>query len=234
MIMNKKAIIALSGGLDSTTLTYWAVNQGYELEAVGFFYKQKHSKELDCARWHCERLGIPFACIDISFLGEITNSSLVSGEEDVPEGYYSDPAMRSTVVPFRNGIFLSILASKAESSGARYILYAAHSGDHAIYPDCRPSFEEPMKAAIKNGTYNGIELASPFIGYSKAEILKVGLALDVPYEKTWSCYRGGEAPCGRCGTCVERTEAFLKNSVKDPLLAGEQWDEAVGFYKMKK
>lgn len=231
--MKRKAVIALSGGMDSTTLLYHALNEGFELEAVSFYYGQNHSKEIELAAEHCKTNNIPHRLIDISFLGEIAakTSSLVQGAEAIPEGNYADENMKSTVVPFRNGIILSILAAIAEAEKCNYILYGAHAGDHAIYPDCRPEFEQAMAQAIKYGTYEEATMSAPFVHLNKISILERGIKLGVDYSKTWTCYKGGEEPCGKCGSCVERTEAFLENNLRDPLyLSDESWERAVDFY----
>lgn len=230
---NKKAMLALSGGMDSTTIFYWALNKGYDLSVVSFYYGQNHSKELDFAEEHCKINNVSYQKIDISFLGEITSkvSSLTQGAKYIPEGFYSNNNMKSTVVPFRNGIILSILTAVAETEDCDIILYGAHSGDHAIYPDCRVEFVNNMVKAIEEGTYNKIQMQAPFINYNKISILKEGIELGINYSKTWTCYKGGKEPCGKCGSCVERTEAFIKNNKIDPLYkTQDSWQEAVNFY----
>lgn len=228
-----KAVIALSGGMDSTTLFYWALNKGYELIAVSFYYGQNHSKETGLAKQHCERMGVSHKEIDISFLKDITKgvSSLTSGADKIPEGMYNQNNMKSTVVPFRNGIILSILAAVAETENCDLVLYGAHSGDHAIYPDCRADFEKSMADAIYRGTYNDVVMKAPFVEMDKISILSTGKNLGVDYSQTWTCYKGGEEPCGKCGSCVERTEAFLQNNMADPLYSLKNWKNAVDYYK---
>jgi 7-cyano-7-deazaguanine synthase len=143
------------------------------------------------------------------------HSSLLEGADKIPEGNYDDENMRSTVVPFRNGIMLSVAAGLAESEGLRYVMMANHAGDHAIYPDCRPGFVKAMSEAIQNGTYEGIEIDAPYTGLKKADIARRGKNLGIHYEETWSCYKGGEHHCGKCGTCQERKEAFREAGIDD-------------------
>jgi len=232
----KKAVIALSGGMDSITSFYWALDQGYELKAVSFFYGQNHSKELDMAKWNCEQMNVEHEIIDISFLGKITSnvSSLTSGSDNIPEGMYDADNMKSTVVPFRNGIILAVLAAYAEANECQAIICGVHAGDHAIYPDCRATFIDAMNKAIGFGTYENIEILTPFLDDDKTDICYTGLSLNVPYEKTWTCYKGQEAPCGKCGSCVERIEAFLGNDSIDPLYSNRQWKDAVDNYNTLK
>ncbi len=209
-----KAIIILSGGMDSTTLLYWAKLTYDKIEAISFDYGQKHKKELELAKWHCNKLNIPHKLIDLDF--SYFDSSLL-GSSDIPEGHYEAENMKSTVVPFRNGIMLSYAVGYAENIGGADVLIGSHSGDHTIYPDCRASFIEAFDRASFHGTYNNILIKTPFGSSKKEDILKKGLQLLVPYEKTWSCYKGNEKACGKCGTCVERLEAFKKNYIEDPI-----------------
>ena len=151
-------------------------------------------------------------------MGLYFTSSLLSGADDIPEGNYDDENMRSTVVPFRNGIMLSVACGLAESRGLRHVLIANHDGDHAIYPDCRPGFVEAMGRAMEEGTYDGVSILAPFTDISKAEIARIGARLGVEYAYTYSCYKGGERHCGRCGTCTERREAFRLAGIPDPTI----------------
>lgn len=227
-----KILVCLSGGMDSTTALYY-LKKRYDCEimAVSFFYGQKHRKELENAKYHCDKFNINHEIIDISFLGNITkNVSSLTGEEDIPEGMYDQDNMKSTVVPFRNGIMLSVLASYADSNECDTIIYGAHEGDHAQYPDCTHEFNNNMKEAIKFGTHNNITLFAPFISKDKNDICGIGLELGVDYSKTWTCYVGDNTPCGKCGSCVERNEAFLTNNSKDPLYSDDDWKRAVEFY----
>lgn len=177
--------------------------------AVTFQYGSNHNmREARCARINCEMLGIEWIEIDLSFMARHFNSSLLQGADAIPEGHYEDGNMRSTVVPFRNGIMLAVAAGLAESRGLHGVMIANHSGDHAIYPDCRPEFIRSMGAAIADGTYEHLELFAPYTSYSKGEIALRGKNLGVDYSLTYSCYKGGEKHCGKCGTCIERAEAL--------------------------
>lgn len=206
--MAKDALIVLSGGMDSTTMLYDYADD--IALAVNFDYGANHNaREAACARINCERLGIEFVEIDLGFMGRYFESSLLSGADAIPEGHYADDNMRSTVVPFRNGIMLSIAAGLAESRGLKAVMIANHGGDHAIYPDCRPGFVEAMGRTIAEGTYEHLELRAPYTSLTKAQIAMRGRDLGVDYSLTYSCYKGGERHCGKCGTCVERREALL-------------------------
>lgn len=178
--------------------------------ALTFDYHSRHaSHEIECARWQCEQLGIRHVVMELPFFEEYFKSSLLQGaEEEIPEGHYADENMKSTVVPFRNGIMLAIAAGVAESEGLHYLLMANHSGDHAIYPDCRPEFVDAMGAAVKAGTYVGLELLAPYTNIDKRQIALRGKELGVDYSHTYSCYKGGDKHCGKCGTCTERKEAL--------------------------
>ena len=216
----RNSLIALSGGVDSTTLLY-----EYREEiacAVGFDYGSKHNaRELAAAKAICRELEIPYLIIPLAFIGEYFRSDLLLSGGEMQLGDYSEENMSSTVVPFRNGIMLSILAGLAESRDLQQVLIANHFGDHAIYPDCRESFVKPMGEAITAGTSNGVKLVAPYTTLTKAEIVARGTRLGVPYGKTYSCYQGGERHCGRCGTCRERHDAFVANGLKDPTLYEE-------------
>ncbi|MBL6453025.1 MAG: 7-cyano-7-deazaguanine synthase QueC [Porphyromonas sp.] len=216
----RNSLIALSGGVDSTTLLY-----EYREEiacAVGFDYGSKHNaRELAAADAICRELEIPYLIIPLAFIGEYFRSDLLLSGGEMLLGDYSEENMSSTVVPFRNGIMLSILAGLAESRDLQQVLIANHFGDHAIYPDCRESFVKPMGEAITAGTSNGVKLVAPYTTLTKAEIVARGTRLGVPYGKTYSCYQGGERHCGRCGTCRERHDAFVANGLEDPTLYEE-------------
>ena len=211
----KDSVIIVSGGMDSITLLY-DMSERIAL-AVTFDYGSKHNaREIPFARLHCERLGIEHLVIPLSFMQQYFQSSLLKGVEEIPEGHYAADNMKSTVVPFRNGIMLSIAAGLAESRGLQFVMMANHSGDHSIYPDCTPQFVEAMSQATKAGTYPGIELLVPYTNITKADIARRGKALGLDYAETWSCYKGGEHHCGRCGTCVERREALAEAGISDP------------------
>ncbi|MBR4506737.1 MAG: 7-cyano-7-deazaguanine synthase QueC [Bacteroidales bacterium] len=211
----KDSVIIYSGGLDSTTLLY--EEQESIALAVTFDYGSNHAaREIACARHHCTLLGIEHLVIELGFMGQYFESSLLSGAEAIPDGNYDDSNMHSTVVPFRNGIMLSIACGLAESRGLKRVLIANHGGDHAIYPDCRPEFVCVMDAAMQAGTYEGVTLVAPYTDISKADIVRRGARLGIDYGETYSCYRGGEHHCGTCGTCTERREAFLEAGIPDP------------------
>lgn len=203
----KDSVIVLSGGMDSTTLL-WDRKDSIAL-AVTFDYGSRHNaREIECARINCRRLGIEHLVIPLDFMGRYFKSSLLIGGDDIPEGRYDDDNMKSTVVPFRNGIMLSIAAGLAESRGLRKVMLANHSGDHSIYPDCRPGFVKAMSRAIGEGTYEGIVIDAPYTDITKSDIARIGKRIGVDYNLTYSCYKGGERHCGKCGTCVERMEAL--------------------------
>lgn len=203
----KDSVIVLSGGMDSSTLLHDRKDQ--IALAVTFDYGSNHNaREIECARRQCELLDIPHIVIPLAFMGQYFKSSLLSGADEIPEGNYDDDNMKSTVVPFRNGIMLAVACGLAESNDLKHVLIANHGGDHAIYPDCRPGFINAMDQAMKEGTYVGIDIVAPYTSISKSEIAKIGARLGVDYSLTYSCYKGGEHHCGRCGTCMERAEAL--------------------------
>lgn len=184
--------------------------------AVTFDYGSNHaSKEIPFARLHCERLGIKHIVIPLDFMHQYFKSALLDGDESIPEGHYEDDNMKSTVVPFRNGIMLSIACGIAESNGLKRVMIANHGGDHAIYPDCRGTFINSMSEAMRYGTYDGITIWAPYTNITKTDIAVRGKLLGIDYSETWSCYRGGEHHCGKCGTCTERMEALRLAGIKD-------------------
>lgn len=201
--------------MDSTTLLH-----EYEARialAVTFDYGSNHNKrEIECARINCEQLGIRHIVIPLSFIGQYFKSSLLSGADAIPEGNYNDENMKSTVVPFRNGIMLSVACGLAESYGLKHVMIANHAGDHAIYPDCREPFVDAMSLAMKEGTYDGITIFAPYTNITKAEIARHGRSIGMDYGTTYSCYKGGEKHCGKCGTCMERKEALAEAGIDDP------------------
>ncbi len=203
----KDSLLVLSGGMDSTTMLY--EYQDRIALALSFHYGSNHNdKELAFAKLHCQRLGIEHIIIPLQFIKEHFNSSLLQGSEAIPEGNYDEQNMKSTVVPFRNGIMLAIAAGMAENRGLQYIMLANHGGDHTIYPDCRPEFVKAMDSAVCAGTWNNVRLLTPYTNITKAEIARHGLQLGINYDETWSCYKGGDKPCGVCGTCREREQAL--------------------------
>lgn len=210
----KDALIVVSGGMDSVTLLY-DMKDSIAM-GVSFDYGSNHNaRELPLAEMHCRRLGIPHVTINLDFMHRYFKSSLLEGADAIPEGHYAEANMKSTVVPFRNGIMLAVAVGLAESNGLKRVLLANHSGDHAIYPDCRPGFIAAMDAAAVAGTYEGVRVEGPYTGLSKADIVRRGKALGIDYAETWSCYKGGEHHCGRCGTCVERREALAAAGIDD-------------------
>ena len=200
--------------MDSVTLLYDFKDR--IALGISFDYGSNHNaKEIPFARWHCEQLGIEHITIDLAFMPQYFKSSLLEGADAIPEGHYADENMKSTVVPFRNGIMLSIAAGIAESRGLKYVMMANHGGDHTIYPDCRAEFVEAMSEATKAGTFPGIEILAPYTGITKADIARRGKELGIDYSKTWSCYKGEDVHCGKCGTCVERKEALRDAGIED-------------------
>ena len=210
----KDSIIVLSGGMDSVTLLH--DRKSRIALAVTFDYGSNHNaREIECARWQCELLGIEHIVIPLSFMGEYFSSSLLSGADAIPEGHYADDNMKSTVVPFRNGIMLAAAAGLAESRGLDAVMIANHAGDHALYPDCRGSFIDAMSRAISEGTYDGITVKAPYTYLSKGDIAARGSRLGIDYSTTYSCYKGREQHCGRCGTCLERRKALADAGITD-------------------
>lgn len=213
--MSKDTIIVLSGGMDSVTLLHH-LRPRIAL-AVTFDYGSNHNaREIECARRQCELLGVEHLVIPLAFIGQYFESSLLSGADDIPEGNYDDENMRSTVVPFRNGIMLAVACGLAESRGLKFVAIANHGGDHALYPDCRPAFVDAFGRAMQAGTYDGVSILAPFTDLTKSEIARLGAEEGVDFSNTYSCYKGGEKHCGRCGTCTERMEAFRLAGIPDP------------------
>lgn len=210
----KHILMVLSGGMDSVTMLHEYAD---EIEmAVNFSYGSNHNmRELECARLHCKQLGIELIEIDLSFIGKYFHSSLLEGAEAVPEGDYDFDNMKSTVVPFRNGIMLAGAAGLAESHGLDCVMIANHAGDHAIYPDCRGSFIDAMARTIAEGTYEGISLKAPYTYLNKTDIALRGKRLGIDFTTTYSCYKGLEHHCGRCGTCLERRKALADAGIED-------------------
>jgi 7-cyano-7-deazaguanine synthase len=214
-----KTVLIYSGGIDSTVLLYDLLNSGHDVQALSVNYGQRHSKELDCAKSLCKQLNVEHHVADLTALNPLlSGSSLTSPHVQVPEGHYEDESMKATVVPNRNMILLSIATGWAMSTGASSVSYAAHSGDRAIYPDCREEFSDAMNSVMEIAGWDKVSLNRPFSSLTKADIVKLGDELDVPFEQTWSCYKGGQVHCGVCGTCVERREAFQLAGVTDPTI----------------
>ncbi|KXI28660.1 7-cyano-7-deazaguanine synthase QueC [Paraglaciecola hydrolytica] len=212
-----KAVVIFSGGMDSFTVLNMAVNQGYEVYALSFNYGQRHKKELDYAARACANLQVQHKIIDISAINELIGGSSLTSDIDVAEGHYEQESMLTTVVPNRNMILLSMAVGYAVSLKASKVFYGAHSGDHAIYPDCRPEFVIKMNDVCAIANYEAVEIVTPFLYDSKIAILKTGLNIGLDYGQTWTCYNGRAKACGKCGACQERLEAFAENGVNDPL-----------------
>jgi len=212
-----KVIVLCSGGMDSVAALHQAHRDHEVIAALSFHYGSKHNdREIPFAAHHARALGFHHEVVELDFVDRLFQSDLLQSGGAIPEGHYEEASMKQTVVPFRNGTMLSVAAGFAESSGAEAVVIAAHSGDHAIYPDCRERFMRAMGEAIRLGTYEEIQLLRPFIDLDKAGIAVRGTELGVDFARTWSCYQGGEIHCGRCGTCVERREAFLVAGLPDP------------------
>ena len=210
----KDSVIIVSGGMDSITLLY---DKKDEIAlGISFDYGSNHNaREIPFAKMHCERLGIKHITINLDFMHQYFKSSLLDGAEAIPEGHYADDNMKSTVVPFRNGIMLSIAIGIAESNNLDQVFIANHGGDHTIYPDCRPEFINAIDAAATAGTYNNVKVVAPYTKITKSDIARIGKKLGIDYTETWSCYKGGEVHCGKCGTCVERKEALAEAGIED-------------------
>ncbi len=211
-----RSILLYSGGLDSTTLLFDLRAAGHEVRCLAVNYGQRHGRELQAARAIAERLHVPFRVADLASIQPLLAGSALTGDVDVPHGHYTDESMKLTVVPNRNMIMLSIAIGWAVSLKFDAVAYAAHAGDHAIYPDCRPEFVAAMEQAASLADWHRVRIERPFMHLTKADIVSRGAELGVPFELTWSCYEGGQVHCGRCGTCVERREAFAAAGVADP------------------
>lgn len=210
----KKSVIVVSGGMDSVTLLYDFKDE--IALGISFDYGSNHNhNELPLAALHCKRLGIPHIVVPLGFMHQHFKSSLLESGASIPDGSYDEENMRSTVVPFRNGVMLAVAAGIAESNGLDRVLIANHGGDHTIYPDCRPEFIAAMDAAVAAGTFANVHVVAPYTNISKADIARRGAALGIDYAETWSCYKGGDVHCGTCGTCVERKEALREAGIAD-------------------
>jgi len=216
-----KAVVLLSGGLDSTTLLYLLKGQCDEVKALTIVYGQKHVREVIAAGQTCKKLGVEWLLLNFTDLKKVVGeSALVSKNAEVPEGSYTDETMKQTVVPNRNMILLSVAAAWASTLKFDIIAYAAHAGDHTIYPDCRKPFFTSAETTINIGNWldKPMKVLVPFSDMPKTDILKLGISIGADYSLTWTCYKGDLRPCGKCGACVERAEAFRVAGFKDPLL----------------
>lgn len=224
-----KTILSYSGGLDSTVLLYHLLSLGHEVRCLSVDYGQRHRKELEAAKRVTEFLDIPYQVADLKAVARLfAGSSQTSPDIAVPEGHYAEESMKATVVPNRNMVLLSLATAWAISIKSDSIAYAAHAGDHAIYPDCRPEFADALGKAIHLCDWHKVELVRPFLSLSKADIVGRGAELRVPFAMTWSCYQGREKHCGKCGTCEERKTAFYLAKVQDPT---EYEDPVVRYYE---
>ena len=215
--MTQKVVVIYSGGMDSFTVLNKAIRDGYEVYALTFDYGQRHVKEIDYAKRACAELGVHHKIVDISAINSIIAGSSLTDDIDVPEGHYESDNMKQTVVPNRNMILLSLAVGYAVRLEATKVYYGAHSGDHAIYPDCRPEFVKKMQDVCAIANYDAVDIVVPYLNNDKIEILKDGLNMGLDYSMTWTCYNGREAACGKCGACQERLEAFEQNGKTDPL-----------------
>ena len=210
----KDSVIITSGGMDSTTMLYEYRDQ--IALAITFDYgSTQNGRERQWAITHCQRLGIEHLIIRLDFMHRYFKSALLESPEAIPDGNYNDENMKSTVVPFRNGIMLAIACGIAESHGLRRVMIANHAGDHSIYPDCTAPFVQAMSHAMQAGTYEHIEVFAPYTNISKTDIARHGAALGLDYSETYSCYKGGEHHCGTCGTCTERRKALQDAGIDD-------------------
>lgn len=213
-----KTVCILSGGMDSTTLLYQLINEGKEVKAISFDYGQKHRRELEQAEKTCKKLGIGHEIINMSFLKDIVSNSALTGDIEVPHGHYEDENMKLTVVPNRNMIMASIAIGWAVNLDFDEIALGVHAGDHAIYPDCRPEFVWSLKSIALVANFKSIDVYTPFLNLDKGDIAIIGQKLGVDYSLTHTCYEGTAVPCGKCGACQERKEAFEKAGYNDPVV----------------
>jgi len=212
-----RVVAVFSGGLDSTTLLYHLLDAGHEVAALAIDYGQRHHRELTSAQAICSRLKVPLTTLDLRSLGAVFGSNSLSDQRvAVPEGPYENESMQQTTVPNRNMILLSVAIGWAISHEFNAVAYGAHSGTYTPYPDCRPEFADAMNSVAEKCDWRPVRVLSPFIDWTKSDIVQRGVALGVPFELTWSCYVGEERPCGRCGTCLDRAEAFLLAGRDDP------------------
>lgn len=213
------SIVLLSGGMDSTTLLALAIREGRKPHTLAVDYGQRHVRELQAAAAVAAHYGVPHDVVDLQGVGALLGGNALTDDAvDVPRGHYTAPTMRSTVVPNRNAIMLSVAVAVAAARGAAQVETAVHAGDHPVYPDCRPEFVSAINYAARIGTdgIGDVGVSAPFVNQTKADIARLASALEAPLELSWSCYEGGEHHCGACGTCVERREAFALAELEDP------------------
>ncbi|MCL4104350.1 UNVERIFIED_CONTAM: hypothetical protein GTU68_047312 [Idotea baltica] len=203
--------------MDSFTVLHRAIADGYDVFALTFNYGQRHDKEIEYAAAVCQEKGVSHKVVDITAINQLLQGSSLTSDIDIPEGHYADENMKSTVVPNRNMILLSLAIGYAVSIDAPKVFYGAHSGDHTIYPDCRPEFVQKMNDVSAIANYDAVEIVTPYLTQDKGDILADGLSMGLDYAKTWTCYNGREKACGTCGACDERLEAFADNNLEDPL-----------------
>jgi 7-cyano-7-deazaguanine synthase len=215
--MLAKVVVIYSGGMDSYTVLNKVIQQGNDVHAVSFNYGQRHNKELIFAKNVCEKHKVEHKIVDISSINQLIGGSALTDDIDVPEGHYAEESMKTTVVPNRNMIMLSMAVGYAVSIEAEAVYFGAHSGDHAIYPDCRTEFVDAMNEVCKIANYQAVEVRAPYLAMSKIDILRDGISMGLDYQETWTCYNGQEKACGRCGACQERLEAFTENKMEDPI-----------------
>jgi len=220
--MTEKVVVIYSGGMDSFTLINEMVAKGHRVYALSFNYGQKHAKELHYAQKVCDELGLPHKVVDITAIHQLLLGSSLTDDIEIPDGHYEEESMKSTVVPNRNMVMLSLAIAYAVSVQAEAVIYGAHGGDHAIYPDCRPEFVDKMAEVSRVANYEVVDVRAPYIQLNKIEILSRGLEMGLDYAKSWTCYKGREKACGRCGACQERLEAFKENQLRDPLAYEER------------
>lgn len=213
-----KSVIVLSGGMDSTTLLYKLLAEGKIVKAISFNYGQKHSRELEEAKKTTDKLGVEHKIVDISFIKELVSNSALTSDEAVPEGHYQAENMKKTVVPNRNMIMASIAIGWAVNEDYDEVALGVHAGDHAIYPDCRPEFISALAAIAQVANFKPISIYAPYLNSDKGDIALDGKQLGVDYSLTHTCYNGTAIPCGKCGACQERAEAFAKAGMVDPLI----------------
>jgi len=213
-------ILLFSGGLDSTVLLYHLLEKGDKVACLSADYGQTHCKELQAAGAMCRALGVVHRTVHVPYAATIGVPHPLVGGGNIPQGRWDDPSMSATVVPNRNMIFLSLAGAWAMASGAGRVAIAAHLGDKLIYPDCRLEFLTAVQNALSLSSGRLLEVYAPFLGLPKDKVVAEGARMGVPFEKTWTCYAGGESPCGTCGACTERNDAFSSLGVEDPLSAG--------------